>query len=62
MLNKLKIEVDDDELQELKDLVAKILKGQGEISVRLNGTLRGLAKVLEKELNIYDDFKKRDMW
>lgn len=62
MLNKIKFEFDDDELQELKELVRKLLKGQGEVTVKLNGTLRGMAKVMEKELLVHDDFKKRDMW
>ena len=62
MLNHIKFELDDDEIQELKELIKKIVQGRGEINLKLNGTLRGLAKNIEKELNIHDDFKKRDMW
>jgi len=62
MLNKIKFEFDDDELQELRELIRKLLQGKNEVTVKLNGALRGMAKVIEKELLIHDDFKKRDMW
>ncbi|MCK5519623.1 MAG: hypothetical protein KAI81_00795 [Candidatus Marinimicrobia bacterium] len=62
MLNKIKFELDDDEIQELQELVRKILMGKGDVTIKMNGTLKGLMKNMEKEIHIHDDFKKRDMW
>lgn len=62
MLNKITFEIDDDELTELRELLKKIERTQGELPLKVNGTMRGMAKTINREIHIYDDFKKRDQW
>ncbi|HDR04325.1 MAG TPA: hypothetical protein ENN84_03660 [Candidatus Marinimicrobia bacterium] len=62
MLNKIKIELDDEQLQELREVLKKIESAKEPFQIKPNGTMRGMAKVVLKELLIYDDFKKRDQW
>ncbi|MDD3807101.1 MAG: hypothetical protein PHE86_03575 [Candidatus Marinimicrobia bacterium] len=64
MLNKLTIELDDDQLQEFKELITKLEKtSPGEtISVKITGVLKGALKDINKQLLHFEDFKKRDLW
>lgn len=62
MINKITFELDDDELYELKELLRKIKQTRGELTLKVNGTLRGAADQIQRELNNYEDFKKRDLW
>lgn len=62
MINKIKFELDDDELTAFKALVKKLASVRGETSLKVDGTLRGALQQIQRELNIFDDFKKRDLW
>jgi hypothetical protein len=62
MLNKFRIELDDDQLQELREILKRIETAKEAIQIKPNGTMRGMAKTILKELHIHDDFKKRDQW
>lgn len=62
MINKIKFELDDDELTALKQLVAKLGQAKGETTIKVDGNMRGALQQIQRELNIYDDFKKRDLW
>ncbi|MDZ7822039.1 MAG: hypothetical protein U5N26_09645 [Candidatus Marinimicrobia bacterium] len=62
MINKIRIELDDDELEAFGFLVRKLETARGETGVKVDGTLRGALKQIQRELQIYDDFKKRDLW
>lgn len=62
MINKIQIELDDDELAAFRSLLKKLEKIRGEITVKVDGTLRGALQQIQRELQIYDDFKKRDLW
>lgn len=62
MINKIKLELDDDELRELNELIRKLKQTRGELTIKVNGTLRGAADRMQREINNYEDFKKRDLW
>lgn len=62
MINKINFELDDDELHAFKQLVKKLGEVRGETTVKVDGTLRGALQQIQRELHIYDDFKKRDLW
>lgn len=62
MINKIKFELGDDELAAFKDLVKKLASVRGETSLNVNGALRGALQQIQRELDIFDDFKKRDLW
>lgn len=62
MINKINFELDDDELNAFKDLVKKLVQVRGESTVKVDGTLRGALQQIQRELHIFDDFKKRDLW
>lgn len=62
MINKVKFELDDDELNAFKDLIMKLEPVRGETTIKVDGTLRGALQQIKRELHIYDDFKKRDLW
>ena len=62
MINKIKFELDDDQLSAFKDLVKKLAQVKGETSLKVDGNLRGALQQIQRELNIFDDFKKRDLW
>ncbi len=64
MLNKITIELDDDQLTEFRQLVQKLDKNPaGETaSIKLNGVLRGAVKEILRQLIHFDAFKKRDLW
>ena len=62
MINKIHFELDDDELTAFKDLIKKLGQVRGETTVKVDGTLRGALQQIQRELNIFDDFKKRDLW
>lgn len=62
MINKIKFELDDDELNELKELINKLKQARGEMTTKVNGTLRGAANQMQREINNYEDLKKRDLW
>lgn len=62
MINKINFELDDDELQSFKELIIKLGQVRGETTVKVDGTLRGALQQIQRELHIYDDFKKRDLW
>ena len=62
MINKVKFELDDDELSAFKELVKKLAQVRGETTIKVDGTLRGALQQIQRELHIFDDFKKRDLW
>ncbi|MCK4813939.1 MAG: hypothetical protein KAT14_08395 [Candidatus Marinimicrobia bacterium] len=63
MINKIKFELDDDELDAFKALIKKLENVRdGETNIKVDGTLRGAVQQIQRELDIYDDFKKRDLW
>ena len=62
MINKINFELDDDELSAFKDLMLKLGQVRGETTVKVDGTLRGALQQIQRELHIFDDFKKRDQW
>ncbi|MCD6234188.1 MAG: hypothetical protein J7K63_04005 [Candidatus Marinimicrobia bacterium] len=64
MLNKITIELDDDQLQEFKELIQKLEKSPpGEAKpVKVTGVLRGALKEINRQLIHFEDFKKRDLW
>jgi hypothetical protein len=62
MINKINFELDDDELDAFKNLMKKLGDVRGETTVKVDGTLRGAIQQIQRELHIYDDFKKRDLW
>ena len=62
MINKVNFELDDDELSAFKDLIKKLGQVKGETTVKVDGTLRGAIQQIQRELHIFDDFKKRDLW
>ncbi|MCD6337502.1 MAG: hypothetical protein J7M01_04645 [Candidatus Marinimicrobia bacterium] len=62
MINKIKFELDDDELNAFKNLIKKLEQVRGETTIKVDGTLRGALQQIKQELHIYDDFKKRDLW
>ncbi len=64
MLNKITIELDDDQLQEFKDLISKLEKFPPAEAkpVKVTGVLRGALKEIKKQLIHFEDFKKRDLW
>ena len=62
MINKINFELDDDELAAFKSLVKKLADVRGETTVKVDGTLRGALQQIQRELHIFDDFKKRDLW
>ncbi len=62
MINKIKFELDDDELDAFKALIKKLENVRGETNIKVDGTLRGTMQQIQRELDIYDDFKKRDLW
>ncbi|RKY56763.1 MAG: hypothetical protein DRP93_00705 [Candidatus Neomarinimicrobiota bacterium] len=62
MINKIKFELDDDELSAFKNLIKKLEQVRGETTIKVDGTLRGALQQIKQELHIYDDFKKRDLW
>ncbi|MEA2076796.1 MAG: hypothetical protein U9O95_02120 [Candidatus Marinimicrobia bacterium] len=62
MINKINFELDDDELSAFKDLVKKLGQIRGETTIKVDGTLRGALQHIQRELHIFDDFKKRDQW
>jgi len=62
MINKIQIELDDDELAAFRSLVKRLEKVRGETTLKVDGTLRGALQQIRQELHIYDDFKKRDQW
>ncbi len=62
MINKINFELDDDELSAFKDLVLKLGHVRGETTIKVEGTLRGALQQIQRELHIFDDFKKRDLW
>ncbi|MFA6619036.1 MAG: hypothetical protein WCT23_08220 [Candidatus Neomarinimicrobiota bacterium] len=62
MINKIKFELDDDELSAFRELVKKLVNVRGETSLKVDGSLRGALQQIQRELNIFDDFKKRDLW
>lgn len=62
MINKIKFELDDDELDAFRELIGKLENVRGEVTVKVDGTLRGALQQIHRELNVFDDFKKRDQW
>jgi hypothetical protein len=62
MINKINFELDDDELDAFKNLMKKLGDVRGETTVKVDGTLRGAIQQIQRELHIFDDFKKRDLW
>jgi F0F1-type ATP synthase delta subunit len=62
MINKITFELNDDELDAFKTLIKKCEQAQGEVSLKIDGSLRGALRQVARELHIYDDFKKRDLW
>jgi hypothetical protein len=62
MINKVKFELDDDELSAFRDLVKKLSQVKGETMIKVDGTLRGALQQIQRELHIFDDFKNRDLW
>lgn len=62
MINKINFELGDDELNAFKDLIKKLEPIRGEITIKVDGILRGALQQIKRELHIYDDFKKRDLW
>ena len=62
MINKINFELDDDELAAFKNLVKKLADVRGETTLKVDGTLRGAFQQIQRELHIFDDFKKRDLW
>lgn len=62
MINKITIELDDDELEAFKALLRKLEQSKGEATVKIDGTMRGAIQQLVREMHVYDDFKKRDLW
>jgi hypothetical protein len=62
MINKINFELDDDELDAFKNLMKKLGDVRGDTTVKVDGTLRGAIQQIQRELHIFDDFKKRDLW
>jgi|GEM_PF-352910 len=64
MLNKLTVELDDDQLTEFRQLVQKLEKipGSDTATVKMNGILKGALKEISRQLIHFEDFKKRDLW
>ncbi|MBW6458161.1 MAG: hypothetical protein K0B52_03260 [FCB group bacterium] len=62
MINKITFELDDDELDAFKTLIRKCEQTRGEVGLKIDGTLRGALQQIARQLHIYDDFKKRDLW
>jgi hypothetical protein len=62
MINKINFELDDDELDAFKNLMKKLGDVRGVTTVKVDGTLRGAIQQIQRELHIFDDFKKRDLW
>ncbi|MDD3095333.1 MAG: hypothetical protein WC372_04300 [Candidatus Neomarinimicrobiota bacterium] len=62
MINKIKFELDDDELEAFRELIGKLENARGEITVKVDGTLRGALQQIKRELHVLDDFRKRDQW
>jgi hypothetical protein len=62
MINKITIELDDDELEAFTSLVKKLENARGELPVKVDGTLRGAMQQIQRQILIHDDFKKRDLW
>jgi sialic acid synthase SpsE len=62
MINKITFELDDDELQAFREMIKKLQNVQGETGLKVDGTLRGAIQQISRELHVYDDFKKRDLW
>ncbi|MDD3716393.1 MAG: hypothetical protein PHT46_04725 [Candidatus Marinimicrobia bacterium] len=62
MINKIKFELDDDELDAFRELIGKLENARGEVTVKVDGTLRGALQQIRRELHVFDDFKKRDQW
>ncbi len=62
MINKIKFELDDDELDAFKELIRKLESARPEVTIKVDGTLRGALQQIQRELHVFDDFKKRDLW
>lgn len=62
MINKINFELGDDELAAFKELVKKLSTVRGETTLKVDGSLRGALQQIQRELHIFDDFKKRDLW
>ena len=64
MLNKLTVELDDDQLTELRQLIQKLerIPGSESVTIKMNGILKGALKEISRQLIHFDDFKKRDLW
>lgn len=64
MLNKLTVELDDDQLMEFRQMIQKLEKTPGSetAAIKMNGILRGALKEISRQLIHFEDFKKRDLW
>jgi hypothetical protein len=62
MLQKLTIELNNDELAEFKEVLNQLTREQSSVEIKLNGYRRSIARMILKEIEREEDFRKRDLW
>lgn len=58
MLTRLSIEVDRDELEELRYVLEKLTKDVESVEIKLNPRIRSISRLIIKEIDRWEDFKK----
>lgn len=61
MLTRLSIEVDKTELDEFRRVLEKLTEGKPVVEVKLNSTIRSVSRMILKDIEKWEDFKK-DRW
>ena len=58
MLTRLSIEVDRDELEELRYVLEKLTKDVDNVEIKLNPRIRSISRLIIREIDRWEDFKK----
>jgi len=61
MLTRLSIEVDRSELIEFKEVLEKLTSNQPSVEIKLNSTIRGICRLIIKDIDKWENFKS-DRW
>jgi hypothetical protein len=58
MLTRLSIEVDKTELDEFRKVLEKLTENKPVVEVKLNSTIRSVSRMILKDIEKWEDFKK----